>query len=108
MESKRNYIVSFGDSNKYSVSFDGTKEEFENSGLLKDIKNKVCAYLKEKFPTGGYADTVRIDVEDSDGHGKYPELDKTGIEDLLESVKRQVEVMREGKELNNNAPFDNI
>lgn len=108
MESNRNYIVSFGDSNKYRVSFPGSKEEFEKSDLLKGLKDKVCDYLKGKFPTGGFADTVRIDVEDSDGRGNYPELDKTNLEDLLKSLARQVEVMREGKELNNNAPFDKI
>lgn len=108
MENKKSYLVSFGDSTKYRVSFDGTKEEFENSDKLKDIKKKVADYLKEKFPTGGYAEVVELDVADDDGGSGYKDLDKAGMDDLLESVATQVEVQREGLELNNNAPFDNI
>lgn len=104
---KRNFIVSFGDSTRFTVSFDGTKEEFESSEKLRDIKNRAMSYLKEKFPTGGYEDAVRLSVADADGR-EYPDLDKTGFDELLKQMARQVEVLREGKELNNNAPFDNI
>ena len=107
MENKRTYIVSFGDSTRYRVNFDGTKEEFEVSDKLREIKTRVNDYLKEKFPTGGYADVVKISVADDDGRD-FPDLDKVGLDDLLKSVTTQVEVMREGFELNNNAPFDKI
>ena len=107
MESKRSYIVSFGDSTRYRVAYDGSKEEFEASEKLRDIKNKVFDFLKEKFPTGGYEDAVKISVADDDGRS-FPDLDNAGCDELLKSVARQVEVLREGKELNNNAPFDRI
>ena len=104
---KRTYIVSFGDSTRYRVAYDGTKEEFEASDKLKDIKTKVFDYLKEKFPTGGYEDVVKISVADDDGRD-FPDLDKEGCQNLLDSVATQVKVLREGEELNNNAPFDKI
>ena len=34
MDNKRSFIVSFGDSTRYRVFFDGTKEEFEASDKL--------------------------------------------------------------------------
>lgn len=107
MDNKRSFIVSFGDSTRYKMFFDGTKEEFEASDKLKEIKDKVSSFLKEKFPTGGYEETVEINVADDDGRD-YKDLEKVGLNDLLKSLECQVEVMREGKELNNNAPFDKI
>ena len=108
MENKKSYIVSFGDSTKYSVGFEGTKEEFLNSDKFAEIKKKVFDYLAKEFPTGGYSHLMEIDVTDDDGKSGSNDLDKVGMEALLDSVKTQVEVMRDGKELNNNAPFDNI
>ena len=101
------YLVSFGDSDKYAVEFPGKLEEFKNSDFVKGLEDKVEGFLKEKFPTGGYEETVEINVADDDGRD-YKDLDKVGFNDLLKSLECQVEVMREGKELNNNAPFDNI
>lgn len=106
MDNKRSFIVSFGDSTRYKVYYPGTLEEFKASDKLREIKERVASFLKEKFPTGGYEDVVKISLADDDGRD-FPDLDKTGIDDLLKSVERQVEVMRDGKELNNNAPFDN-
>lgn len=105
MEHKRSYVVSFGDSTRYKVYFDGTKEAFEASEAYKEIKDKVYSYLKEKFPTGGYEDVIRAGVADDDGRD-YQVLDASNMNSLLESVSRQVEVKRETGELNDNAPFD--
>lgn len=105
MENKRSYLVSFGDSSKYRIYFEGSKDDFEHSEALSVIKAKVGDFLKEKFPTGGYEDTVRIDVADDDGRN-YQLLDEAGLDDIFKSVERQVDVMRDGKELNNNAPYD--
>lgn len=99
--------MSFGDSTRYRVAFDGDKEAFLSSEKLKDIKKKVDSFLKEKFPTGGYADVVEMSVADDDGRD-FPDLDKESIDSLLKSVETQVKVLREGKELNDNAPYDKI
>lgn len=101
----KTYSISFGDSDRYNVSFNGSKEEFEKSDKLRVIKERIGDFLKERFPSGGYSRLVNLTIEDSD-NTEYPDLDRVGIEPLLKSIKRQVEVMREVKELNNNAPFD--
>lgn len=101
------YIVSFGDSTRYRVDFDGNRDEFLGSDKLKDIKKRVEDFLKEKFPTGGYDKVVALSVADDDGR-EVPDLDEKDFSALLDSVARQVEVLREGEELNNNAPFSNI
>ena len=103
----KKYAISFGDSDKYIVTFQGSKEEFENSDKLRVITDRVKDYLKETFPTGGYADAIELNIEDGDGKD-YEDLETAGIDALLKSVKRQVEVLREGEELNNNAPFDQL
>ena len=107
MDNKRYFVVSFGDSTRYKVGFDGTKEEFETSAKLKDIKKRVDDYLQEKFPTGGYEEVVGMSVSDDDGRD-FPDIDKIDFNDLLKSVERQVKVERDADELNNNAPFDSI
>lgn len=98
----KKYLVSVGDSDKYVVSFDGSKDEFKKSAEFKEIKNKVSDFLTTEFPTGGYADVVEISVEDDNEKG-YPILD---IAELLKSAKRQVEVLCRTNMQNLNAPFD--
>ena len=104
----RNYLVSFGDSNKYAVKFDGNKEEFLNSPKFKDIKDKVIDFIKSKFPMGGFGDAVNFDVEEVDDASGYPELDKNALENLVKSVSEQIKVVLQGKGLNLNAPFDKL
>ena len=104
----KKYAVSFGDSDKYIVSFDGSKQEFEKSDKLRVIKDRVAEYLKEKFPVGGYSETVELNVEEASGDKGFQNLDEAGLESLLHSVGRQVEVLLEGEELTNNAPYDKI
>ena len=106
MENRR-YVVSFGDSTRYLVSFSGTKEDFLYSDVLKDIKSKVSDYLKNEFPAGGYEAVAELHVADDDGR-PYPELDPAHLGDLLHSVKRQVKVEETTDEINNNAPYDSL
>lgn len=104
----RRYVISFGDSDKYMVSYDGSISDFRKSDKLQSIKDRVDDYLKAQFPTDGYEEVVPLQVEESDGDLGYPNLDLVGIEELLKSVKRQVQIQREGFELNNNAPYDDV
>lgn len=103
----KNYIISFGDSAKYRVSFDGTRDEFEKSDKLLSIREKVNDYLKKEFPADDYEAVTRLNVNDDDG-GDYESFDDAGIGSLLESVKTQVEVELDTEELNNNAPYDQL
>ena len=102
---ERKYLISFGDSPRYRVTFDGSRDEFENSGKLRDICKKVEDFLKAEFPMGGYEEAVTLAVADDDGRD-YPDLDKEGLDNLLDSVKTQIEVEEDTDELNLNAPFD--
>lgn len=102
---ERKYLISFGDSTRYRVAFDGNRDEFENSDKLRGIRREVEDFLKKEFPTGGYDDIVELTVADDDGRD-YTDLDKDGLADLLQSVKTQVEVQRDTDEINLNAPFD--
>lgn len=108
MENKKYYIVSFGDSNKYKVAFDGTKDELKNSEMYKNLKETVEAYLKGKFPGGGYTHIVEPVIEEDKGDTDYPDLNSTAIDDLLKSLALQVTVEKDTDELNLNAPFDKI
>lgn len=106
MENK--FLVSFGDSDKYLVDFPGNLSMFENSDVLKNIKDKVASFVKEKFPMGGFGDLLKVHVEEYDGKGNYNKLDLSKLSDLLQSVASQVNVMRGVDKLNLNAPFDKL
>lgn len=100
------YLVSFGDSDKYEVEFPGTLEEFGKSDKLKELKEKVGSFLKEKFPLGNFADIVPVHIEESDGKGPYKKLDGAEISDMLKNLKTQIGVEKFTDKLNLNAPFD--
>ena len=104
----KNYLISFGDSDKYIVPFDGSREEFVHSEKFREIEDRVFDYLKQQFPTGGYRDVLGVDVEEARDGDSYPVLDRAGFDKLLNSVKRQVEVWRQDNEMNNNAPYDQL
>lgn len=101
----RKYVISFGDSTKYRISYDGTLKDFENSDKLRIIKDKVNDFLKSEFPDGGYHHLTELTVAEDDGRD-YTDFDKEGFSHLLDSLKTQVEVMKDTFELNNNAPYD--
>ena len=104
MENRR-YLVGFGDSDRYRITFAGDRDAFLHSEILRELEERVDEFLRKEFPTGGYEAVTSLYVADDDGR-PVRDLDDNNIADLLHSVKRQVEVMREGLELNNNAPYD--
>ena len=105
MENILKYAVSFGDSNKFAVPFAGSLDEFLKSDVFKGIKDKVTDYLKKQFPLGGFLPEVTPKVEKCDDPS-MPELNENTLSKLLENVKNQVQVMKDTKGLNLNAPFD--
>lgn len=109
MKAEKAYVVSFGDSDKYSVPFDGSREEFEKSAEFKHIKDAVFDYVKNKFPEAEYKDVIAPKVEDlSERDEVYPVLDADNLGKLKHDVARQVEVKRSDMELNSDAPYSNI
>ena len=99
------YLVSFGDSDKYAVEFPGTLDEFKKSDKVKELKDKVESYLKNKVPMGGVSAIVPLHIEEADDSTAYPTLD---VASLLQSVSRQIGVEKFTDKLNLNAPFDKL
>ena len=60
------FILSFGDSDKYIVPFDGTREEFEKSEELKHIEDRLYDSIKEKFPGKLCKNLLQPKIEDYD------------------------------------------
>ncbi len=109
MKAEKAYIVSFGDSDKYSVPFDGSREEFEKSSEFKHIKDAVFDYVKSKFPEAQYKDVIAPKVEEiTERDQVYPVLNEDNLGKLKHDVARQVEVKISDKELNSDAAYSNI
>ena len=103
-----NYLVSFGDSDKYEVDFPGNMEDFKKSDIVKGLLEKVDSYVKDKFPAASnIADVLPVNIEEADGKD-YPKLDLTKIGDLLKNAVTQLGVEKFTDKLNLNAPFDKL
>ena len=109
MKAEKAYIVSFGDSDKYSVPFDGSKEEFEKSSEFKHIKDAVCDYVKSTFPEADCKYVVTPKVEDvSERDEVYPVLNEDNLGKLKHDVARQIEVKMGYTSLDSDAPYSDI
>lgn len=103
------FILSFGDSDKYIVPFDGTREEFEKSEELKHIEDRLYDSIKEKFPGKLCKNLLQPKIEDYDTHkGTYPVLDDDNLKKLKDNMERQMEVRAGYENLDKNARFDDI
>lgn len=112
MESKEKiYVISFGDSSKYKMKFDGTIDELEKSPLIDGIKKRMVEYLKDKVPEGSHAKRFatpvikEISPKDEKKYEGYPKFDESAIPEIEKTLLREVENMRSQKELSKNAPF---
>lgn len=109
MKDSKFYIVSFGDSDKYSVPFDGSKEEFEHSSEFKHIKDAVYDSVKSKFPAAKCEELLAPCVEvPTERDEVYPVLDADTLGKLKHDVERQVEVKMQNAKMDSDAPYSNI
>lgn len=109
MKAEKAYVVSFGASNKYSVPFDGSIEEFERSDEFKHIKDAVYDYVKEKFPEADVRYAAEAQVEPLGKRDEvYPVLDADNLGKLKHDVARQVEVKMGYTALDSDAPYSDI
>ncbi|ROT08858.1 hypothetical protein EEL33_04325 [Muribaculaceae bacterium Isolate-037 (Harlan)] len=100
------FIISFGDSDKYSVHFDGSLEEFEKSSEFKRIKDAVYDYVKEKLPAAKCEAVLTPHVEEPEGsEWGYPGLDTINLEKLKKDALRQIQVKMSSTKLDSNAAF---
>lgn len=109
MKAEKAYVVSFGASDKYSVPFDGSLEEFERSDEFKHIRDAVYDYVKQKYPEADvkYAAEAQISPLDK-GDEVYPVLNADNLGKLKHDVARQVEVKMGYTALDSDAPYSDI
>ena len=109
MKTERAYVVSFGASDRYSVPFDGSLEEFERSDEYKHIKDAVYDYVKAKFPTADLKYVAAPQIEPLDDPDEVlPVLDRDHLNQLKHEVERQVEVKMGDTSLDSDAPYSDI
>lgn len=109
MKAEKAYVVSFGDSDKYSVPFDGSREEFERSSEFRHIKDTVFDYVKSKFPEAKFEDVIAPRVEEISAKDQvYPVLDRENLGKLKLDAARQIEVKQGYTSLDSDAPYSNV
>ncbi len=92
MKTEKAYVISFGDSEKYSVPFDGSLEEFEHSKELKHIIDTIYDYVKEKYPADEVKKVMEPRIEKIDQRDEvYPVLNADNLGKLKHEVDRQLE-----------------
>lgn len=101
------FILSFGDSGKFIVPFEGSIEEFEKSEKLKRIKDELFGAVKDKLPTEKYKHVLGIQIEEcTSAESDYRMLDDENFAKLKKEMERQVEVKAGYQNLNKNARYD--
>lgn len=96
MKDKKLYIVNFGDSDRYGVLFDGSREEFERSSEFKHIKNAVFDYVKTKFPDFDCERYLAPQVREATQRDEvYPELNADNLGKLKHDVTKEVEALKQ-------------
>lgn len=108
METSRTYVVSFGDSNKFSVPFNGSRDDFEKSQQLRQIKTTVYDYVKKFYTAADCSQVLNVEVEELKDSESYPLLDAAGMEKLKEDALCQIKVKLDIDRLDANARFDQI
>lgn len=109
MDTNKTYIVSFGDSDKYSVAFNGSREELIKSDNFRHIVDELKNCLKNDFPAGNFDDLISPDVREATPADKgYPELTPDTVRQMIHTLKREAEVINANKKLDSDAPFSNI
>ncbi|MBD5357123.1 MAG: hypothetical protein HDR88_08995 [Bacteroides sp.] len=95
MKNKKLYIVSFGNSERYSILFDGSREEFENSAEFRHIKNTVFDYVKTKFPDFDCERYLAPQIREATQRDEiYPELNADNLGKLKHDVTREIEAIQ--------------
>lgn len=108
------YLVSFGDSRKYKISFDGSANELALSPSMTSIKKQLEKYIKEKDPFDShplyYASPLieEIPPYKESAFDSYPELNKEAIDSIQKELVNEVDDQQDLECLNRNAPFDDL
>lgn len=109
---RRIFIVSFGNSRQYKVTFEPRNREETDRGLaqMAHYEKELNDYLAKKFPgdTFAYYTTPRITEVSVDNEAKYedyPTFDERAVEEVKHLLEREIEVMNDDRMLNSNDPW---
>lgn len=109
---QKTYLVSFRNSDKYLVRFDGTKEELEQSPQFKAIEQEIATYMHRHFATNHEIDKLTVpdieEVEDPSKYEGYQTLDPAAVDSLKQSLTLEAKNILDQKQMDRNAPFDSI
>lgn len=106
MDNKKNYIVSFGDSDEYSVAFNGSREELLGSEKFRRIVEDLKDCIRDDFPAGNYEGLISPKVREANPTDKdYPELTSEAVRRIKYRIKREGEVLMDNRKLDRNAPY---
>lgn len=108
-DTRRMFIISFGDSRKYKVTVSDKKEAL---APLVRTENELNQFLAREFPSEAFAyyTTPRItevDIAHEDEYAAYPEFNSKAVADVKKELVREIEVMNSDRELNSNDPWGN-
>ncbi len=108
MENKKEYIISFGDSNEYRISVAA------GSDRLEDIKEKISETLADKFPTLNKAqlydkmNVKEVETSDAANYAAIPEFDADAATRFIKVLSADTNDYEDTKSLNTDAPWSNI
>lgn len=106
MDNKKIYIVSFGDSDEYSVAFNGSREELLGSEKFRHIVEDLKDCIRADFPAGNYEGLISPKVREANPTDKdYPELTSEAVRHIKYRIKREGEVLMDNRKLDRNAPY---
>lgn len=115
MDTKRLYIVSFGDSNQYRVEFDDVAnvDPFHHTNPLERIEAEIETYLEGLFPGKPLAyyitpKVIEVNWEDRDKYVSYPVLDDKAVKEIEAVLRTGVENMESQNTLDINAPYAEV
>lgn len=110
----RLYIVSFGDSRQYKLRLPGNDAaRGSNAQKFVNVENELNAYLKSLFPEETFAYFTTAKVEEvpagkEEEYASYPSLDDKAIAEIKENLRREVTNMNFQKQLDSDAPFNDV
>lgn len=105
---KKEYIISFGDSNAYRLYVDG------ESDRIRDIKEEVKSRLVAQFPSLGSAelfdrmDVTPVEPAEAEKYSDVPVFDAEAVSRIEKVLSADTEAFENIRNLNDDAPWSNV
>lgn len=107
-DTRRMFIISFGDSRKYKVIVDAAGRESALAPFVRTEK-ELNSFLAHEFPgeTFAYYTTPRlteVNPAHADRYASYPDFDDKAVAEVKAELMREVKVMNENRKLDADDP----